>query len=263
MPLVSLVTVCRNAAADLTITARSVLAQTSRDFEYIIVDGHSSDGTQELLPALTHDFEQAGIPFRYISEQDQGIYDAMNKGVQLAQGEWICYMNAGDALASPQVLAQIFFVSVPDHIAVLYGDAIEEYDFGSVLLAGHGSKKLDPVMPFCHQAAFVRRECMLNYQFDLQYKILGDHDLFYRMRQAGEAFLHRGYIIVRYNARYGVSANHPLKLQLERHRIYGINRSSLYFFRYFYTVIRSGCVPILKKLLPRTWVNAIMKHRRS
>lgn len=97
---VSIITVCFNASKDLKITLDSVLSQTYTDHEYLVIDGGSQDSTIELLKEYEPHFKKAGIPFRYISEHDKGTYDAMNKGADLAHGEWINYMNAGDSFYS-------------------------------------------------------------------------------------------------------------------------------------------------------------------
>jgi len=89
-PAVSVVTVCRNALKDLQKTADSVFLQSAEDFEWIIIDGASTDGTTEFLGSLDQPWIHS------ISEPDDGIYDAMNKGLAKASGEWIWFMNAGD-----------------------------------------------------------------------------------------------------------------------------------------------------------------------
>ncbi|NDV62448.1 glycosyltransferase [Puniceicoccales bacterium CK1056] len=102
-PSVSVITVCRNALKDLRKTADSVFLQSADDFEWIIVDGASTDGTGEFLETL----DQPWI--HTISEPDEGIYDAMNKGLAKASGEWVWFMNAGDCFhdqSSVQKVAQ-------------------------------------------------------------------------------------------------------------------------------------------------------------
>ncbi|OYZ59116.1 MAG: hypothetical protein B7Y21_00075 [Hydrogenophilales bacterium 16-61-112] len=89
MPLVTLITVVRNDSEGLRRTLDSVAAQTFRDFQFVMVDGVSTDGTIDLI-------RQAPRVDTWISEPDEGIYHAMNKGVALADGEWLLFMNAGD-----------------------------------------------------------------------------------------------------------------------------------------------------------------------
>ena len=260
-PIISVVTVCRNAISDIRKTINSVLAQYGVNFEYIVIDGASTDGTLDAILSYEREFRIRGINFIHISEKDRGTYDAMNKGCLIAQGEWVSFLNAGDVYYSPTTLTSVFDCKVSD-VGVIYGDTIEQYRFGSVLVADDGRRKIDTVMPFCHQASFVRRDLLLKYQFDLSYRILSDHHLFYRLRCDGIRFLHRNVIVCVYNAQYGLSADNPLLVQLERHKIYGQVESPFYFIRYLYTFIRSGFLPLLKKWLPGCFVDFVMKYRR-
>lgn len=113
---ISVITICYNCRTDLQYTIKSVLSQTYDHLEYIIVDGGSTDGTQDLLKTYEGDIDII------ISESDNGIYDALNKGVAAATGDWIICMNAGDAFASPTVLADIFSQQITTGKTVLYSD---------------------------------------------------------------------------------------------------------------------------------------------
>lgn len=99
IPRISILTATFNAAKQLPYTIRSLQKQTYRIFEWIVVDGNSTDGTQALLTEA-HD-----LICRCISEPDRGIYDAWNKGCALARGEWLLFLGAGDELATPQTMA--------------------------------------------------------------------------------------------------------------------------------------------------------------
>lgn len=100
----SIITVCYNSVRNLSNTILSILQQKHRNFEYLVIDGNSNDGTQELL----HHCEQFfGPRLRWISERDKGIYDAMNKGLQMASGDAIGFLNADDVYHHPSVLDTI------------------------------------------------------------------------------------------------------------------------------------------------------------
>jgi glycosyltransferase involved in cell wall biosynthesis len=117
VPLISIITSTYNAAEALPHTMRSIAEQTSGDYEWIIVDGGSSDGTVELLK------NYGALVSRWISEKDRGIYDAWNKACRLARGQWLIFLGAGDELASPSVLADVSDVlrsAYPAH-EVVYG----------------------------------------------------------------------------------------------------------------------------------------------
>ena len=147
-PLVSVITVVRNAAATITATLDSVRAQRQVDIEHVIVDGTSSDGTLDILKAHQHD------QLRWISEPDQGIYDAMNKGIDLAKGEWLLFLGADDVLADPAVLSDIF-----------ERQELLQYDLVCGRSSYHGGRECVPRLDWHtlifntvhHQAAFYRR----------------------------------------------------------------------------------------------------------
>lgn len=103
-PPISIITVCRNASATLPETMRSVLAQSYGDYEYIVIDGASSDSTPELAEAAAGHFSGR---MKWVSEPDAGIYDAMNKGIRMASGEIIGFLNADDHYADAEVLRDI------------------------------------------------------------------------------------------------------------------------------------------------------------
>ena len=95
-PLVSVITVCFNAENCIIPTMDSVLAQDYPNLQYILIDGASTDSTLQLIRSKEKDFADRNIPLVIVSEPDKGIYDAMNKGLKLAKGKWINFMNAGD-----------------------------------------------------------------------------------------------------------------------------------------------------------------------
>lgn len=127
----TIITVCFNAADDLKKTLDSILTQTFTDFEYLVVDGGSKDNTLALLEFYKPLFAKENKVFRYVSEPDQGTYDAMNKGIQLAKGEWINYMNAGDSFYEDSTLHEFFSASSKENAGVMYGDTFQTFDFGS------------------------------------------------------------------------------------------------------------------------------------
>ena len=102
LPLISVITVCYQAAESLQKTILSVRQQYYQPLEFIVVDGGSTDGTRDIIA------RHQDIITRWVSEPDGGIYDAMNKGVSMATGEWVIFMNAGDTFAANNVLLRIF-----------------------------------------------------------------------------------------------------------------------------------------------------------
>ena len=185
-PVLSVITVCFQAKDQVQATLANLLEQTWRDFEYLVIDGGSGDGTRALLEASGPAFSRAGIPFHFRSEPDQGIYDAMNKGVRMASGTWLLFLNAGDLLLDPRVLARTFETS--SDAEILYGDTICIYQ---------GQKKRYPALPlshlsyemaFCHQSAFIRRTLLLEHPYNITYRVCADHHFFLSMYLRGASF---------------------------------------------------------------------------
>lgn len=125
---ISVITISYNVEKEIERTMRSVLNQTFQDLEYIIVDGKSSDRTIEIARNIASNYPDRCI--RIISEPDKGIYDAMNKGIKKASGEWVNMMNAGDVFANDTVLENVFKVNISDDIAFLYSDLYKKTSFG-------------------------------------------------------------------------------------------------------------------------------------
>ncbi len=119
-PLFSIITVVYNGEQLLPGTMDSVLAQTFVDYEYLVIDGASKDGTRALVSAYEDRFEGR---MRWLSEPDKGLYDAMNKGLQLAEGDFVWFLNAGDHLHAPDTLAHLAAQTGPE-TDVLYGDTL-------------------------------------------------------------------------------------------------------------------------------------------
>src|SRR5574338_486367 len=117
-PLISIITVCYNSVKTIEETIQSVLAQDYPAIEYIIVDGGSKDGTLDVIYQYKHKISQI------ISEPDNGIYDAMNKGIHLAKGDVVGLLNADDIYANNKVISAIMQVMSDPNIEACYGDLI-------------------------------------------------------------------------------------------------------------------------------------------
>ncbi|MCQ2352651.1 MAG: glycosyltransferase [Victivallaceae bacterium] len=261
-PIISVITVCYNALTKLKITAESVLAQDASDWEYIIVDGGSTDGTVGFLQNVAQ--KSISRAFCWRSQRDRGIYDAMNEGVKLASGDWIIFMNAGDVFFSPDIIsrAKDLLHNLPDDVGVFYGDTLMHYQWGDVVQCDDELNNHNPVMPFIHQSAFTKRILLLKYPFDLSYRIIADFYLYYTLRNLHIPFVHHKLIISKYDVSEGLSATSPLQIALERAKFLSWDKSHFWLFRKMYIFVRAGSVFYLKILLPACIVNFIMKARR-
>lgn len=179
-----MITVCLNAEKDIGYTINSILEQDFCGYEYLIKDGGSDDRTISIAESYAQRFREKNIPFRIVCEKDKGIYDAMNRAADIAAGEWVMYMNAGDALFDKTVLTRLSSLISGD-ADVIYGDAVCMEKGRYKLLRAGSMEDLKYVNPICHQASLVRKDAVREYRFDIGYKISADYDLFLRMYKSG------------------------------------------------------------------------------
>lgn len=191
---ISLITVCWNSAAVIKTALDSVLAQKGVDLEYIVVDGGSTDGTVDILreydekfrsPTPTHNSN--AISFRYISERDAGMYDAMNKGIKMSTGDVIGLLNADDVLASDDILAQVASAFEEDEkLDGTYGDIRFVRELGGPTSRYCSGRHFRPWMfrfgtQTAHPSTFFRRACFDRWGFySLDYGMFGDFELLCR-----------------------------------------------------------------------------------
>lgn len=179
-PVVTVVTVCRNALERLRPTVESVLEQRPPSIEYWIVDGASTDGT----PAYLESLEPRGV--RWVSEPDRGIADAMNKGATLATGRWVAHLHAGDRYL-PGALHHVLDYAVSE-ADVLCGAILKDEERGETRYFPEPSR-LRWDMTIHHPATFTRRELFEEIGgFDERYPNAMDYDLFLRAFASGKRF---------------------------------------------------------------------------
>ena len=176
---ISVITVCYNSVTTLQDTLESVLRQTYPDVEYIVVDGASKDGTKELIEKYAPKFSGR---MKWISEPDQGIYDAMNKGIRLATGDYLCFLNAGDSFHEDDTLQQMVrSISGNELPDVLYGETELVDKEGHFIRMRRLAapevltwRSFKQGMLVCHQAFFAKASLVEPY--DLQYRFSADFD---------------------------------------------------------------------------------------
>ena len=176
MTKISIVTINLNDWRGLEDSIQSVLSQTLRNqVEYIVIDGLSKDGSKDIIDKYASHIEKVCI------EKDSGVFDAMNKGIDLAMGQYIYFLNSGDVFASDDVLG-----AVNRAISDLSGQ--HNIICGNVKLGDQGAlvaiADLTPWIP--HQGAFVKTEVLKAYRFDTTFKIYGDLDLWTRMKSGND-----------------------------------------------------------------------------
>ncbi|MDA3778901.1 MAG: glycosyltransferase family 2 protein, partial [Bacteroidales bacterium] len=192
-PIISVITVVRNAEDCIEATIKSVVGQTYDRIQFIVIDGRSSDETLNII----HKYE--GKIDKLVSEKDSGIYDAMNKGISLVSGDWVNFMNAGDEFFSSntcELVAEQLNIQKYD---VLYGDLLATNN-AQDMHKKFKAQKLDNIkkgMIFSHQSVFVKKNLLLKYPFDLDYKICADYLQFLTLYSNNYSFFYLPIIISR------------------------------------------------------------------
>ncbi len=235
LPLISVITVCFNAGAELENTIRNFLQQTYKEKELVIIDGGSNDNTIAIIKKYGKNIKI------WISEKDNGIYDAMNKGISLANGHILHFLNAGDYFYNENVLKTIAKIFVnneePD---IIYGLAECFYDEEKIKYISGSVLKIEEAwkgMPVCHQSIFFRDEIFnLLGNYDLRYKNMADYELLLRIFHDGKNKLKSYYVnlpLSKYSL-FGQSSKDYLKNLEEIENIvknyYNLNLKKKFFF---------------------------------
>lgn len=207
-PKFSIITITFNAASVIEPTLQSVLEQTYTNYEYLLIDGGSKDNTVAKAKA-------SGIEFAHIvSEPDNGLYDAMNKGIALATGDYLCFLNAGDGFHTPDTLQTIANAAMAEERLpdVLYGETAEVDEERRFVRMRRlqAPKELNwrsfrNGMMVCHQAFYARREIAPMY--DLKYRLSSDVDWCIKVMKRAEKLVNVNATVVNY-LQNGLSLQH-------------------------------------------------------
>jgi len=201
-PKISVVTVTFNAAAVVEKTLRSVTEQMDASFEYLVIDGGSTDGTQDLVRRY------GSLVDHFVSERDGGIYFGMNKGIAAASGEYVIFMNAGDVFADIHVLSDVeSFLAAHPGAAVVYGDSERIFEYGCYRVSPD-TAYLGHRMTISHQASFVRTDLFKLHPFDTSYRYAADFEQLSSLYLAGEPFLHIDRLVARVEMDEGATYGH-------------------------------------------------------
>ncbi len=217
-PKFSVITVCYNAEATIEDTIQSVISQTYHHVEYIIVDGVSKDRTMSIVNRYR---ERISV---VVSEPDRGLYDAMNKGIRLATGDYLCFLNAGDSFHEDDTLQQM--------VHSIYGTRLPDVLYGETALVDHEGhflrmrrlqvpehltwKSFRQGMLVCHQAFFPRRDLVMPY--DLRYRFSADFDWCIKIMKQSKVLHNTHLTLIDYLAEGMTTRNHKASLK-ERFRI--------------------------------------------
>lgn len=245
-PVISVITVSYNAIETIEETILSVINQTYPNIEYIIIDGGSTDGTVDIIKKY-----EEKITY-WISEPDNGIYFAMNKGIKVASGDWIHFRNCGDYFYNQDSLKFLFRDAVNDETMILHGDcrviSIDGVNDKKPPLFYRSYKK---GMPIFHPSTFVRREYHLEYSFNTKYKSSSDYEFVYMAMSRNVKMEYRPIIVSIYNALEGYSiSNWKMAMREEWDWKYGSFPFKTFFLNlYLYTLdLRKFLVKLKRKI---------------
>lgn len=218
---ITIITVNKNDAPGLARTIANVQSQSRQVFEHLIVDGASSDRSLEAIRA-----HAANDYVSWVSEPDRGVYDAMNKGLTLAKGDYVLFLNAGDVLHDERTHERLDDeLRTDDEIVV--GDAVIAAAFDGRELRSHQRctpESLAGVSNICHQAVLFKRACHLKAQYDTRFRICADFDVLLRLWNSGMRF-RKSDIIVSIFFIGGLSSSHRHSVRMfsEIHKIRLLN----------------------------------------
>lgn len=247
-PKISVITVAYNAARVIEKTIQSVINQTYSNIEYIIIDGGSRDGTLDIIKKY-----EDRISY-WISEPDKGIYEAMNKGIIRATGDWINFINSGDSLVNKEVIDQ--FIGLHDTNAdIIYGDtmnSIEEMDI-SYIQKPALIESIESKMVFGHPSSFVKAKLMKDALFDTTFRSSADYNFFLHCYRSNRIFQYIPITVAVFDYDTGISSNFKINRH-EKARIHGVEHKFSWKVQYAVEYIIWKFRYWIKKNLPRNIV---------
>lgn len=214
---ISIIVAVRNGAATLNRCLQSVASQTYRQYELIVIDGGSTDGTQEILHTRASELAY------WVSEPDHGIYHAWNKALARARGEWICFLGADDYLWAPDTLERLAPVLARAYppVRVVYGQVASVNGRGGEMQRvgedwGSARERFDQIMCLPHTGLMHHRSLFQTHgQFDESFRIGGDYEMLLRELRTGDALFVPD-LVVAGMGHGGVSSDPAGSLQLMR-----------------------------------------------
>lgn len=264
---ISVVTICRNCADEIEGTLLSVINQDYSNMEYIVIDGASTDGTVDIIKGYADKIDV------WMSEKDKGVYDAMNKGVALATGQWCIFMNGGDKFASDDVISKMFAQRCPKRTSkVYYGDTWERYENGrqALLRAMPAYPTIKRCQPYVHQSAFFNIEDKKTPFYDESYRIISDYvtSLWYYRIYGCSGFEHANVAVSSYKNFAGLSSLAENRKEMMREFLRAWRANQLCWLRYMresvkYFIIYQQPLKCLKGLMKKYNERKVLENKDS
>jgi len=233
--LTSIITVCYNSEKTIERTMESVLSQTVPPYEYIIIDGKSTDGTLDRIEAMRSRFSEKGIRLILTSEEDEGIYDAMNKGIDKASGDIIGIINSDDYY-EPEAVEVMEDTFAKTGCDLAFADIRMHMTSGVTFIKKARVRKYTTSRDWNHPTQFVSAEIYKKYRFKCR-DISDDMDLYFRIKRAGYKIVAVNRVLANFTMG-GVSSRIPLSQVKERiMRRYRIYRENGYSRAYIFECV--------------------------
>lgn len=240
---ISVVTVTYNCADTVRETLQSVLSQDYPNLDYVVIDGASKDETCSIIKNEQSRIQNEAearplLSFKFISEPDKGIFDAMNKSLDYVAGDYVLFMNAGDKFVNCHVVSDIF-ANTNHNEDLIYGDTYVQNSLGMKLGKADAIYLKNPSafelvfgsQGFCHQSLFTKTDVLRDIKFNLRYPLGADYDTTAKVHRAGNHQLfYTGFPIAIFDDRTGGASHNRLKkVIMERVEMFGLKKD-LHFY---------------------------------
>ncbi len=257
LPLVSIITVTYNDAANLQKTITNIAKQDYPNLEYIVIDGGSKDESIQIIKE--HDAKIT----KWVSEADKGIFEAMNKGVALANGEFINFMNAGDWFLSNNIISEVFKKAESLEADLVYGNHEVHYLNFVKKKKALKHEELWKHMIFSHQSLFTRKELLTERPFNLKFKFAADFHFIYNSYRLGYSFYNTDLNIAGYLAG-GHSETGVISAYKENRKIV-LKHDKRFKVKWFHQklIAKQTGLELFKKLVPEKLYMKLMQLKNA
>ena len=251
--VISIIVVSLNTNLKLKATINSIRKQSYNKFEVIVIDGLSKDESIETI------HKNKDILNKYLIEKDDGIYDAMNKGINLAKGTWTIFLNSGDIFHDENILLNFSKILEKKNEDVIHADTVVRNENMKYNLYSKKFNHKTHRIPFCHQSSFTKTSILSNNLFNLKYKLSSDFDLFLRLYKQKKIFTKVNMVIAEIESGGLSDVNRFRVLKenfdiLKTNKMLTISRLTI-IFDFIYLFISK----IIKILIPKKFLNYVLK----
>lgn len=244
-PKVSVITVVYNDAKNIENTIKNVSNQDYENLEYIVVDGGSTDGTLDIIKKYEDKIS------KFVSEPDLGLYDAMNKGVRMASGEWIIFRNSGDYFLKKNTISDTFKGYIDSGEGLISGKVrmFNQYGYKDYNVPLLTQNSYWDKIPFWHPSTYIRRSLQLTEPYDIRYRNSADFNFFLKCLKSGVTYKVVNQIISLFNTIEGVTADNYLRTLHENLDIFKeLDADKFYIRKYKVLIIKYRIYKYLRLL---------------